>query len=102
MGFDERACLELFETLLKVDSTTGQYEEIQKTVTQMLDELGADYKDAVVFGDALNDMSMFVDDWTKVAMGNADPALKARADLVTTNVEDNGIYNACVRLGLFE
>ena len=43
MGFDERACLELFETLLKVDSTTGQYEEIQKTVTQMLDELGADY-----------------------------------------------------------
>ena len=71
-------------------------------IRRILDELGADYKDAVVFGDALNDMSMFVDDWTKVAMGNADPALKARADLVTTNVEDDGIYNACVRLGLFE
>ena len=34
-------------------------------------------------------------------MGNACPELKARADLITTNVEDNGIYNACVTLGLF-
>ena len=46
-------------------------------------------------------MSMFTDDWTKVAMGNACPELKARADLITTNVEDDGIYNACVTLGLF-
>lgn len=51
--------------------------------------------------DALNDMSMFTDDWTKVAMGNACPELKAKADLITTNVEDDGIYNACVTLGLF-
>ena len=70
-------------------------------IKQMMDRLGADYSDAIVFGDALNDMSMFIDDWTKVAMGNACPELKARADLVTTNVEDNGIYNACVTLGLF-
>lgn len=67
----------------------------------ILDRLGADYSDAVVFGDALNDMSMFIDDWTKVAMGNACPELKARADLVTTDVGDDGIYNACVKLGLF-
>ena len=70
-------------------------------IKQILDKLGADYSDAIVFGDALNDMSMFTDDWTKVAMGNACPELKARADLITTNVEDNGIYNACVTLGLF-
>ena len=70
-------------------------------IKQMMDRLGADYSDAIVFGDALNDMSMFTDDWTKVAMGNACPELKARADLITTNVEDNGIYNACVTLGLF-
>ena len=68
-------------------------------IKQILDRLGADYSDAIVFGDALNDMSMF--DWTKVAMGNACPELKARADLITTNVEDDGIYNACVTLGLF-
>ena len=70
-------------------------------IRQMLDRLGADYSDAVVFGDALNDMSMFIDGWTKVAMGNACPELKAKADLITTNVEDDGIYNACVSLGLF-
>ena len=67
----------------------------------IMDRLGADYIDAVVFGDALNDMSMFIDDWTKVAMGNACPELKARADLITTDVSDDGIYNACVKLGLF-
>ena len=70
-------------------------------IKKILDRLGADYSDAIVFGDALNDMSMFTDDWTKVAMGNACPELKARANLITTNVEDNGIYNACVTLGLF-
>ena len=55
-----------------------------------------------MFGDAMNDMSMFIDDWTKVAMGNAIPELKAAADYVTTDVEEDGIYNACEALGLFE
>jgi hydroxymethylpyrimidine pyrophosphatase-like HAD family hydrolase len=44
---------------------------------------------------------MFVDGWTKVAMGNAIDELKARADYVTTDVENDGIYNACKALGLF-
>ncbi|MBQ5753927.1 MAG: HAD hydrolase family protein, partial [Alistipes sp.] len=44
----------------------------------------------------------FVDDWTKVAMGNAIPELKARADYITTDVDKDGIYNACIALGLFE
>ena len=35
-------------------------------------------------------------------MGNAVPELKALADYVTTDVGDNGIYNACEALGLFE
>ena len=67
-----------------------------------MDHFHADYKDAIVFGDAMNDMSMFIDDWTKVAMGNAIPELKAAADYVTTDVEEDGIYNACEALGLFE
>ena len=44
---------------------------------------------------------MFTDEWTKVAMGNATPQLKERADLVTTDVEHDGIWNACLQLGLF-
>ena len=65
-----------------------------------LDYYGADYADAVVFGDAENDLSMFTDDWTKVAMGNAVDELKAKADYVTTGVDEDGIWNACVHLGL--
>ena len=35
-------------------------------------------------------------------MGNAVPELKKRADYVTTAVDDDGIWNACEVLGLFE
>jgi hydroxymethylpyrimidine pyrophosphatase-like HAD family hydrolase len=66
-----------------------------------MDYYGADYSDVIVFGDAKNDLSMFVDGWTKVAMGNAIDELKACADYVTTDVDKDGIYNACVALGLF-
>ena len=62
----------------------------------------ADYNDAVVFGDSGNDISMFTDDWTKVAMGNAIPELKKLADYVTSDVDKDGIYNACEKLGLFD
>ena len=71
-------------------------------IKRVMDELGADYSDVIVFGDALNDMTMFIDGWTKVAMGNACDEIKERADLITTDVDDDGIYNACRKLGLFE
>lgn len=70
-------------------------------IRRMLDHFGADYADAVVFGDGLNDLSMFTDEWTKVAMGNAVPELKARADYVTGDADRDGIYQACEALGLF-
>lgn len=44
LKFDEEYCLEIFERLAAVDSTTGQYEEIQKLVCQILDEIGASYQ----------------------------------------------------------
>lgn len=69
-------------------------------VRRILDHFGARYEDAIVFGDGINDLSMFVDVWTKVAMGNACDELKARADLITTDVDKDGIWNACKTLGL--
>ena len=69
-------------------------------IRQILDHFHADHRDAIVFGDAMNDLSMFSDEWTNVAMGNAVPELKQKADLVTTDVDKDGIYNACVSLGL--
>ena len=69
-------------------------------VKKIMGHFNAPYKDAIVFGDAANDLSMFCPEWTKVAMGNAIPELKEKADFVTTNVDQDGIWNACVRLGL--
>ena len=42
-AFDERYCLDTFQKLLAVDSTTGQYEQIQALLCSMLDELGFPY-----------------------------------------------------------
>ena len=33
-------------------------------------------------------------------MGNAIPVLKQKADLVTTDIDDDGIWNACKALQL--
>ncbi len=69
-------------------------------IKKMVDRFGGDYKDVIVFGDATNDLNMFIDEWTSVAMGNACDELKAKADYITTRADDNGIYNACVHFGL--
>ncbi len=71
-------------------------------IRKILDHMHGSVEDVVVFGDALNDMSMFIDDWTCVAMGNAVDAIKAKADFITKNSDDDGIWYACEQLGLFE
>ena len=72
-------------------------------IHQVLEHFGGKPEDAIVFGDSRNDLSMFGDDgWLRVAMGNASDDLKVKADLITTTVDQDGIWNACVELGLFE
>lgn len=53
----------------------------------------------VVFGDGLNDCSMFRPEWMTVAMGNAKTKLKEKARYITTDADDDGIYNACRHFG---
>ncbi|WP_314578831.1 Cof-type HAD-IIB family hydrolase [Enterococcus gilvus] len=55
---------------------------------------------ALAFGDEENDFTMFEAVGFPVAMGNAAPALKKKAAHITSSVSDNGIWNACVELGL--
>jgi len=43
LQFDEQYCLEILEELLSIDSTTGQYTEIENKVCSLLDGLGAGY-----------------------------------------------------------
>lgn len=64
-------------------------------IIKMMEHLGADIKDVVVFGDDYNDMDMFCKDWFSIAMGNGCQDLKDIANYVTdTNVND-GIKKAC-------
>ena len=58
---------------------------------------GAQY---IAFGDGLNDIDMIKSAPIGIAMGNAQSEVKKVADHVTTDIEDNGIYNALVHLGL--
>ena len=69
-------------------------------IVEVLDALGLDAADAVGIGDSWNDVEMFEVVGTSVAMGNADPELQAKADLVTTGVLDDGVHGALTRLGL--
>lgn len=71
----------------------------QRGIRRLMDELHAPYRDVVVFGDDVNDVSMFTSEWTSIAMGNARDIIKQRAYYVTTNCDDDGIYNACKHFG---
>lgn len=71
-------------------------------IRKLMRLIGAPLEDVIVFGDGTNDVDMFQPEWTSVAMGNAVPQLKERADYVTRDVNDDGIYHACAKLGLIE
>ena len=56
----------------------------------------------MMFGDGPNDMEIFDYVGLKIAMGNAVPELKEKADFVTKTVEEDGILYALEKLGLVE
>ncbi len=66
----------------------------------VLDHLGVDPERAIGIGDSFNDVEMFDVVGTAVAMDNAEPELKERADLVTTGVDNHGVQNALRTLNL--
>ncbi len=63
-------------------------------IEALLKHLNADVKDTISFGDAKIDLSMFELCAYNVAMGNGGPEIKAAADYVTSDVNDDGLYNA--------
>jgi len=68
-------------------------------IKRMLDIIGGNESDVVVFGDGTNDIEMFRPEWFSIAMGNGCAALKEKADYVTQNCEQDGIYCACNKFG---
>lgn len=65
-----------------------------------LSHVGGSIEDTIAIGDSGNDLEMINFAHTSVAMGNATDPIKAAADFTTTAVDDDGMYNAFVRLGL--
>lgn len=61
---------------------------------------GVDASDCMAFGDGFNDLEMFDLVGFAVAMGDAQPALIARADFVTGTIEERGIQAVLERLDL--
>lgn len=66
----------------------------------LLDHLGEDASQTISFGDAKIDLSMFELCAYNVAMGNGGPEIKAAADYVTDDVDNDGLYKAFEHLGL--
>ncbi len=70
-------------------------------VRKLLRYLGADREDAIAIGDAKVDIPMFEACAVGVAMENGGDEVKAAADFVTGDVDEDGLYHAFVKLGLF-
>jgi hypothetical protein len=68
----------------------------------LCDYFQIDIHDTIAFGDSMNDYEIVCAAGIGVAMGNAFPELKAAADYVTTRIDEDGVWNACVALKLFD
>ena len=70
-----------------------------KGILKMMDYLNGNKDDVVVFGDGVNDLDMFRQAPTSIAMGNGVESLKKIATYITSNASDDGIYAACKHFG---
>lgn len=66
----------------------------------LMKHLGAGREDVIAIGDSTNDIEMLELAGCGVAMGNAKPELKGIADMITDDVDADGVYNCFIKLGL--
>lgn len=71
-----------------------------KGILEICEYLGVDIEDTYAFGDSANDIGMLDTAGTAVVMGNGSDMAKKHADYVTTDLLDDGIWNACKYLKL--
>ena len=69
-------------------------------ILSYLDHYGIPRSDYIAFGDGDNDKGMISSAPIGIAMGNAWESVKSIADYITTDINDNGIWNALVHYGL--
>jgi len=61
-----------------------------------------DLKDTVAIGDSNNDLPMLECVGTAIAMGNSSKEVLKMADYVTTDCQEDGIWNALKWLGVLD
>lgn len=71
-----------------------------RTVLKFAENQGFKVEDTIAFGDGLNDLEMLTEVGMGVAMGNALETIKLKADKVTENCNEDGIYLALKDLHL--
>ena len=64
------------------------------------EKLGIAPEDTIAVGDSVNDLEMFETAGTAIAMGNATDAAKQAADWITTDIHEDGVFNAMRHFGL--
>lgn len=69
-------------------------------IEKMLEHYGLTKEEMIAFGDGENDLEMLAFAGIGVAMGNAEEEVKAAADYVTEDIDDEGILKACKHFGL--
>lgn len=69
-------------------------------IKRIADYLKIDIKDTIGFGDSMNDLEMIETVGCGVAMGNASEQLKKIADRICKSVDEDGIYDEFIKLGL--
>lgn len=68
-------------------------------IQRLCEHTGISLEEVACFGDGENDIPMLEECGIGIAMGNASDAVKQSADYVTSNVENDGIWNACCHFG---
>lgn len=102
----ERFVLEVGIDLEVVDRGKGYFEIMPAGYTKatgmrfLARQLGIPVEQTVAIGDSSNDIPMIECAAIGVAMGNATEDVKELADFVTTPVNEDGIRNALLRLGV--
>ena len=66
----------------------------------LCERLGCTRADCIAFGDSMNDAEIIQAAGLGIAMGNAEPGVKAAADLVCESCDEDGVAKALKQLGL--
>lgn len=88
------------------ERVTGVFEAVTKGCSKahgmkiICDYLGTDIKSTYAFGDSNNDLEMIECAGVGIAMGNGSCEIKKKADYVTDNLADDGLFKALKHFNL--